>query len=167
MVTLSSRGIPGEITTLEQFLARVHCFDFYTDMSDDNRVYLGGRRNREAVEAFAADNELAADIWKDACKAQALSFMASQLIGRVADFVLCEADGIRDPEVFWSNHKELSEFCINYLAGATAGHNLLTDTMRDRIGDLIKNCPPSWKDKERRNELIDQWIKDFDYAKAS
>jgi hypothetical protein len=166
MTTLSSTAIPGQPRDLAEFCLQVHHFDWYTDYSDDHRVYLRGRAAHDAVEAFAKQNHPAAMIWKDAQRAQALSFMARQLIGRVADFVLCEADGIKDPEVFWARHQELTKFCIGYLAAASAGggvHNLLTSTLRDRIGDLIKDCPPDWKDKDQRKQLIDKWIEDWKY----
>jgi hypothetical protein len=161
--TLSSNAIPGQARDLGEFCLQVHHFDWYTDYSDDHRVYMRGRAAHDAVEAFAKNCHPAAMIWKDAQRAQALSFMASQLIGRVADFVLCEADGVRDPEVFWTRHKELTKFCIEYLAGARTSHNLLTSTLRDRIGDLIKDCPPDWKDKDQRKQLIDKWIEDWKY----
>jgi hypothetical protein len=160
MSRLSSKALPQSPRDLAEFCLAVHHFDWYTDMSDDHGVYLRGRGAHAAVEAFAANNHPAACIWKDAQRAMGLRHMAHQLITRVADLALTDPD---DTDTFWNYHKEFVKFCIGYLAATTSGDNMLTATMRDRIADLIPECPPDWKDKDRRNELIDKFIEDFSH----
>ena len=75
---LKTKALPGEIRDFEDFIERALNFDWYTDMSDDHRVYQAGRRRREIMDLYAKDNELAGKLWKRLTAETAEGFMVGQ-----------------------------------------------------------------------------------------
>jgi len=147
-MTLATKALPGEITSFEDFVERALTFDFYTDMSDDHRVYQAGRRRREIMESYAENNELAGKLWKRVCKESLEGFMAGQLISRVERAVL---DVDNEAAV-----NKLSDFVLSYLA--TSGRDtMIGKSVRDAIAKEI-GAEPYWRDKEKRESQINDYI---------
>lgn len=68
----------SKIETMEEFVARAVTFDFYTDMSDDHRVYMSGRRAHREIEEFAASDKTAKQLWKKLCALNLEQFIGFQ-----------------------------------------------------------------------------------------
>ena len=153
-MTLSTKALPGEITSFEDFVARALSFDFYTDMSDDHRVYQAGRRRREIMDLYAKDNELAGKLWKRLCAGTAEGFMSGQLITRVTDVVLDQSSYGKEDTV-----AELKQFIIGYLARHCYTNTMLSRAARDAIAKEIPDLPYQWgEDGDKRDDMIDAWI---------
>lgn len=152
-MTLATKALPGEITSLEDFIERAIDFDHYTDMSDDHGVYLAGRKRRELMDAYAAKNKVADKLWTRVLKEQLEGFMVGQLISRVENVVFSE-----DKEAAID---KLSDFLIPYLA-STGGGTMIGGSVRDAIAKHI-DAPPSYAFARRkeRESLIDDFIKSY------
>ena len=158
-MTLATKSLPAEISSFEDFVERALSFDFYTDQSDDNSVYLAGRRRREIMDRYAADNPIAGKLWKALCEQNLERFMVCQLMPRVEAVVLDEH--VHSPAI-----KHLADFVIPYLC--TCGkETLLGQSVRDAIAKKI-GAPPSYAraQKEEREAQIDEWILGYGRAKA-
>ena len=152
-----THGRPGEIQSLEDFIDRVANYDWHTDMSDDNRVYLRGRRAQELVEGYAQNHPAAAQVWKLAQKDHLMHFYAAQLIDRVGAVVLAETVPEERDYI-----EALRKFCIGYLAGANNDCSLV-GWIRERIAHEVEDCPKSYQFEKRaeREAMITEWIEDW------
>ena len=152
-MTLSTKALPGEITSFEDFVERALGFDHYTDYSDDHRVYTAGRRRREIMDAYAAENPLADKLWSRLLKETLEGFMAGQLISRVEAVVFNED---KEPAV-----EKLRDFVIPYLATTGAG-TMLGGSVRDAIAKAAE-APPSYAfaRREERESMINDYIKNY------
>ncbi len=149
---LSTKALPGEITSFEDFVDRALRFDHYTDMSDSHGVYLAGRRRREIMDAYAKTNELADSLWKKLCANNLDGFMGGQLVTHVNDVVHGKSSYGKDDVVL-----ELKQFMVGYLARhdeCWMGHSA-----REAIAKQIPDMPYQWgEDGDKRKGMIDAWI---------
>jgi hypothetical protein len=153
---------PSEITSFEDFTQRALNFDFYTAMSDDHRVYLAGRRAGEVMDAYAADNELAAKLWKFVKAENAERFFVNQLMHRVEATVL--ESSLRTPDsapikrADSPAYRELRKYVIGYLAKVGKDSHIGASA-RDAIGKYI-GAPSAYIKgrKEEREKMIDDFI---------
>jgi len=154
---LKTHARPGDIQSLEDFINRVANYDWYTDMSDDNRVYLRGRRAQELVDEYAKQHPAAAQVWKLAKKDHLMHFYAGQLMTRIGAVVLAPSTG----DLIDANDA-LRKFCIGYLAGANNDCSLV-GWMRDRISHEVEDCPKSYQFERRaeRETMITEWIENW------
>lgn len=152
-MTLATRAIPGEITSLEDFVTRALNFDWYTDMSDDHRVYQSGRAQRNLMDIYANKDPVADKLWSRLIKDNHEGFMVGQLIGRVESVVFSED---KDAAI-----DKLSDFLIPYLA-STGGGTMIGGSVRDAIAKHI-DAPPSYAfaRREERESMINDFIKAY------
>lgn len=157
-MVLRTKNAPGEIRDFEDFAERALSFDFYTDMSDDHRVYQSGRRAREIMDGYAAKNPLAKKLWDRMCKENLEGFMASQLIQHVNEAVFSMH------KIPKAGQAALSDFVVWYLAD-TGKDTMLGKAVRDAIAKTV-NAPPSWsydeEEKAQREAMIDDYILNYE-----
>ena len=155
---LKTKNAPGEIRDFEDFAERALSFDFYTDMSDDHRVYQSGRRAREIMDDYAAKNPLAKKLWDRMCQQNLESFMAGQLINYVTEAVLSMH---KTPK---AAQAALSDFVIPYLANV-GKDTMLGRAVREAIAKKV-GAPPSYayreEDKALRESMIDDFIANYE-----
>lgn len=157
-MALSTKAIPGSIRDFEDFADRALNYDFYTDMSDDHRVYQSGRRAQEIMDNYAKENPLAQKLWDKVRSMNADQFMAGQLINRVNDVVLDKEVGSYGKPPM----QDLKEFMIGYLASSAYTNTMLCRSIRDDISKLIPGMPYKWgEDSDKRDDMIDAWIDDW------
>ena len=158
-MVLATKNLPGEIQSFEDFVERALNFDFFTDMSDDERVYQAGRRRREIMDSYAESNPLAAKLWKALCAQQLEQSMLGQLMPRVEAVVLNES-------AQKAAISELSYFLIPYLC-TTGKETMMAQSVRDAIAKKV-GAPPSYAiaRREEREAEIDQWILGYQRPKA-
>lgn len=146
-----TKNLPVEITSLEDFVERALSFDFYTDMSDDHRVYSAGRRNLEIMNAYAAENPVAKKLWDNLVKSNSEMFFSGQLIHRVENAVFDD-----------DKLQKMRGYAIKYLA-AHGSKTMIGASMRNAIAKKI-GAPPSyaWNEKEKREKEIDEFIESYE-----
>lgn len=147
---LKSKAMPGEITSMEEFVARVLSHDWTYCMSDDHRCWVAGEADRAAIRAFCDGNTIAAKLWANLCKEQANGNAAWHLV-RYVEPVLHNVDGAVD---------KLQDLCMTYLA-TTCKDTMIGKCIRDSVAKTnIKDCPPPWDSAraDERETAIDKHV---------
>jgi hypothetical protein len=145
------------ITTLEEFVRAALGFDWYYHFSDDHGVWSAGNRKRKEIEAFAAENELAASLWKALNERHSEKFAATELMRQLVPVLFRDDyDNIETPLAFLRDH------CFRYQAGHMA-HTTLGAAVRDAIAKKI-GAPPRYDPdvQDERNEVISMWINEWE-----
>lgn len=153
-VTLSTKHLPVEIGSFEDFVERALSFDFYTDMSDDESVYQAGRRRRELMDSYAATHPVAGKQWATLCSNHLEQFMLGQLMPRVEAVVL-------DEHAQQAAIDRLGSFLVPYLC-TTGRETMMAQSVRDAIAKKA-GAPPSYAAhrKDEREAQIDEWILNY------